>query len=226
MKKYFWILALFLIGFSSFHIMNTSILNTSDSPKKIIKTQGTIVHKSQSELINDSSVIIKGTVKEILPSKWSNPGFKKGSDISNILQTDISINVDEVYKGVPYNSENIIVRIDKGYDDDTVVISDGYPDFAPGENVLLFLSIDDSDVADKNSDYYILTGMIQGKYVREQKLNTAEEIYNCTSGSNEQIKLSQFKNQIYEELVKVKNTPVNKITPEKIQKNNEALFGK
>ena len=42
-------------------------------------------------------------------------------------------------------------------------LPDGYPDFEVNEKVLLFLSRDDSDIA-TDEDYYVLTGMRQGKY--------------------------------------------------------------
>ena len=64
-----------------------------------------------------------------------------------------------------------IVRIDKGEDENTIVSSDGYPDFEVNEKVLLFLSRDDSDIA-TDEDYYVLTGMRQGKYDLSESENS------------------------------------------------------
>ena len=62
-------------------------------------------------------------------------------------------------------------------------ISSGYPDFEKEENVLLFLSRDDSDVA-TDEDYFVLTGMRQGKWnvnneevIAENGIGTISEIY-------------------------------------------------
>lgn len=126
---------------------------------RTVRIQSEIALKSKNDLILDSDIIVRGVVKEVLPSKWSNPGLKKGENIRNILQTDIRIAIDEVFSGTPYD-KSILVRIDKGNTLTTNVISDGYPDFSVGEEVLLFLSRDDGDLANPNENYYVLTGMI------------------------------------------------------------------
>ncbi len=130
--------------------------------KTEINIKGVMPHKTESQMILDSDLIICGKVKKIKESKWSNKDFERGNEIRNILQTDIVINVEKVLSGECDNSE-VIVRIDKGEDENTIVYSEGYPDFTKGEEVLLFLSRDDSDVA-TDEDYYVLTGMKQGKY--------------------------------------------------------------
>ena len=117
---------------------------------------------SESELILRSDLIIEGTVSEIMDSKWSNPNNEKGENFRNVLQTDIVVNIDNYLFG-ERDDNQAIIRIDKGEDENTVVSSDGYPDFEVNEKVLLFLSRDDSDIA-TDEDYYALTGMRQGKY--------------------------------------------------------------
>jgi len=238
MKRTICIICLaFLLGIGTFQIYQHNVLSTANFEKNIIKQSCVIPYKSQSDLTRDSDVIIKGTVKEILPSKWSNPGMKKGDSVRNILQTNVVVNIEEIIKGTPYNSEEINVRINKGETDDDIVISDGYPDFINGEEVLLFLSTDNSDVANKNENYYVLTGMIQGKYTITEKngvINDSEssgkdndKIVSCAydPDSKNQESLSDFKKEIlnikYQE-----HNPVEKMTPEEIEKNNEAVLGK
>ena len=88
----------------------------------------------------------------------------------NILQTDIVVNIDNYLFG-ERDDNQAIVRIDKGEDENTIVSSDGYPDFEVNEKVLLFLSRDDSDIA-TDEDYYVLTGMRQGKYDLSESENS------------------------------------------------------
>ena len=105
-----------------------------------------------------------------MDSKWSNPNNEKGENFRNVLQTDIVVNIDNYLFG-ERDDNQAIVRIDKGEDENTIVSSDGYPDFKVNEKVLLFLSRDDSDIA-TDEDYYVLTGMRQGKYDLSESENS------------------------------------------------------
>ena len=151
----------FLIVVLAIGISVTSFCINS-KPKEVV-VESMIPRLTEQELILNSDLIIAGTVSKLGESKWSNPDFKV-ADKRNILQTDIFVEIDEILYG-EYNKENVVVRIDKGYDKSQKIryISNGYPDFENGENVLLFLSRDDSDVA-TDEDYFVLTGMKQGKW--------------------------------------------------------------
>lgn len=85
------------------------------------------------------------------------------------------------------------------------VNSEGYPDFAPGEKVVLFLSKDDSDVANPNENYYVLTGMIQGKFVADTT-STTERYKMAAPNRDEKIDMSTFNDEIIKELNNAKNT--------------------
>jgi hypothetical protein len=184
------------------------------------KVQSIIIFKSKVELIEDADLIISGKVKDILPSKWSNPDLKKGENIRNILQTDISVKINDIFKGQPYNADSITVRIDKGSADGIKFESDGYPDFKENENVVLFLSKDDSDVANINENYYVLTGMLQGKFSLKDK-----DVYVSAADENTYIDLSTLKNDINKQLEFRKNNPKKTLSPEEIRKMNESVFG-
>ncbi len=151
----------FLIGLLIVVCILTAIYKFT-APKEIVIT-GTIPFRTEQELILKSDLIIEGNVEEIGNGKWSNPDFKEQGK-RNILQTDITVKINSVLSG-EYSSEKVVVRIDKGYDpaSNTKVISDGYPDFKAGEEIVLFLSRDDSDVA-TDENYFVLTGMKQGKW--------------------------------------------------------------
>ena len=214
MKKIVLCCLAFIVGFASFHFIPND---------KIITVSGIYAFKTKAELVDDSSVIIKGTVKEILPSKWSNPDFIKGNNIRNIIQTDIIVNISEVYKGEPYNKESIAVRINKGKVDDTEVVSDGYPDFIIGEEVVLFLSEDEGDLANKEENYYVSTGMLQGKFSLTES-NGNDKTFKNSNGN--EFKLNSIKDEIKNTIDELKNNPISKMTKEEIRKQNEKVFGK
>ena len=58
--------------------------------------------------------------------------MKKGENFRNVLQTDIVVNIDNYLFG-ERDDNQAIVRIDKGEDENTIVSSDGYPDFEVNE---------------------------------------------------------------------------------------------
>lgn len=196
--------------------------------KKTINVHGAIASKTTHDLMVDSDVVIKGTVKEILPSRWSNPESIKGKNVRNIIQTDISVNIDQILKGNPYDYKNIIVRINKGTVKNVEYISEGYPDFKAGEEVVLFLSIDDGDLSkvNTNENYYVLTGMLQGKFTLSNKTTNDEE-FTCSSlNITDKLKLSTLKNNINKAMEEEKLNPRKKLTPEEIKVQNEKLLGK
>ena len=183
----------FLIVVLAIGISVTSFCINS-KPKEVV-VESMIPRLTEQELILNSDLIIAGTVSKLGESKWSNPDFKV-ADKRNILQTDIFVEIDEIFYG-EYNKENVVVRIDKGYDKSQKIryISDGYPDFEKGENVLLFLSRDDSDVA-TDEDYFVLTGMKQGKW----NVNNEEVIAENTDG-----KELRTISAILDEIIKLRN---------------------
>ena len=138
-------------------IMLTATSCGNNAKKEEIVVDGIIPLISESELILRSDLIIEGTVSEIMDSKWSNPNNEKGENFRNILQTDIVVNIDNYLFG-ERDDNQAIVRIDKGEDENTIVSSDGYPDFEVNEKVLLFLSRDDSDIA-TDEDYTYISSM-------------------------------------------------------------------
>lgn len=192
-----------------------------------IHVSGEIPLMGKRELVDNSSTIIKGIVKEVLPSSWSNPVGAKGEFVSNILQTDIKVEVTEVYKNKPY-SDIVTVRIDKGSIGQTVVESEGYPDFLPGENVILFLATDDGDLANSEDDYYVLTGMLQGKFTLDEESTKADLYRNATIGKDtkDTFSISSIQQEIDSILEDLQKNPIERLTPEEIQTQNEVLFGK
>lgn len=85
-----------------------------------------------------------------------------------MIQTDIVVDVEEAVKGTPDQDREVKVRINKGQIGQTKWVSESYSDFATGEEVILFLVPDSSEIGDVNEQYYVLSGMKQGKFVRKE----------------------------------------------------------
>ncbi len=192
--------------------------------KQEVFIDGIIASKNENELILDSDLIVKGQVKEIMKSRWSNEGLVRGADIRNILQTDIVVLVDEVIEG-SLNQKEVRVRINKGEDAKTIVHSDGYPDFVIGEKVLLFLARDDSDVK-TNEDYYVLTGLRQGKYTLKDTSGTTVEKTGVYVNDKGEINVENLKKNIVDVKSANPNYEAEKVAKkQEIRKNNIELFG-
>ena len=136
----------------------------------IMLTATSCGNNTKKEEIVVDGIIPLISESELILRKWSNPNNEKGENFRNVLQTDIVVNIDNYLFG-ERDDNQAIVRIDKGEDENTIVSSDGYPDFEVNEKVLLFLSRDDSDIA-TDEDYYVLTGMRQGKYDLSESENS------------------------------------------------------
>ncbi|WP_269850692.1 hypothetical protein [Methanosarcina horonobensis] len=105
-------------------------------------------------------MIVIGTVKEILPSKWTSVDGKRPNGIDsfsleNSIYTDITISVDKYLKN-PSSSKEVTVRLDGGTVGNDTLETDYEPTFKPGEKVLLFLT----------EDVVISTGNIEPKHLR------------------------------------------------------------
>mgnify|MGYP005843952733 CR=1 FL=1 len=217
MKKYL------LPGLIAVIVLAVIVVVSYSTPKRI-EFLGQYPEKTKKELIGDANVIIRGAVSKIYPGKWSNPGFKRGEGIGNIIQTDIQIQIEEVFKGEPYNKKNVIVRIEEGRVGNTVAESNGYPDFKKGEEAILFLSKDDSDVANPQENYYVLTGAYYGKFaIRSEKVD--DKLF-VMAHDKDSIRLSTFKKEVEDELEYLKNNPKSKMSKEEIRQQNEKVFGK
>lgn len=227
----------------------------STANKKHISVAGIMPYVDEDTLIQRSDLIIKGVVSRVYDSKWSNENQINGEHKRNVLQTDIGIKILDVIKGKPYDNNEVVVRIDKGKTDDTVYESEGYPDFKEGEEVILFLSIDDSDIAEEDENYYVLTGMRQGKFTKDTEsrgelIKSTEGQQEVTTDSQIQVEftkdvesqeqfiqdleekddsaLSICEDDIHTQLNNkrtLRSSEANEMTKEQIRENNRILFG-
>ena len=55
----------------------SSGLKVASSEDKIVSVDGLMPERNKTELVGSSELIVKGVVKEILPSKWTNPNGEK-----------------------------------------------------------------------------------------------------------------------------------------------------
>ncbi len=198
------------LGISQIKTFKSDDKSNNKSDDKMV-ISGKKKKKSLNDLVVESELIVKGTVEELLNSKWTNPNKKDG--IRNTLVKDTKIKINKTFKGKPYNNNYILVRTEGGKTDNLEIISDGYPDFTKGEEIILFLSKDDSDFAISSENYYVLTGMVQGKF----KFNKNTLKYENYKENFDIIKLNN--------LIENPKPQPNKLTKEQIEKQNKNFFG-
>ncbi|ABE52121.1 hypothetical protein [Methanococcoides burtonii] len=125
---------------------------------------------SYEDLSDRSDVILIGTVKEILPSKWNTAdGTRPTDDIydlgwHDVLYTDVIISVDGYLKN-PLPKKEVIVRIQGGSDDYVTIDVEDESSFSLGERVFLYLNNDTwTDTKDLGPEHFVVTGASQGKF--------------------------------------------------------------
>jgi len=105
---------------------------------------------SDSEVIDQSDLIIKGRVKEILPTEWTTPDGRPVTH-NNIFEADtfslfhsVVVEVDETYKGELQTNEIIIHKL--GGTSGNIKVITSNPNYYENEGVILYLKegIDDS----------------------------------------------------------------------------------
>ncbi len=125
---------------------------------------------SYEDLSDRSDVILIGTVKEILPSKWNTAdGTRPTDDIydlgwHDVLYTDVMISVDGYLKN-PLPEKEVIVRIQGGSDGYVSIDVEDESSFSLGERVFLYLNNDTwADTKDFGPEHFVVTGASQGKF--------------------------------------------------------------
>ncbi len=165
-----------VLVFSAFISINSSQGNVGSSVEQnngeavTIKKSYELIAFSHNDLSKKSNIIVTGTVKEILPSKWNTPdGTKpdkaiKDLNSDDIIYTDVTISVDKYLKN-PQNSQEVIVRILGGNVNKDAMSAEDEPSFKVGEKVLLYLG-EDTDQATKNvgPQHFAVIGHSQGKF--------------------------------------------------------------
>lgn len=172
---------------------NTKLAN-NDMPL-YSKSSASLPLLDTEELSNRSEMIVIGTVKEILPSKWTSADGKRPNGIDsfsleNSIYTDVTISVDKYLKN-PSSSKEVTVRIDGGTVGNDTLETDYEPTFKPGEKVLLFLT-DDVVTSTSNIEpkHLRVTGCMLGKFtltddgkaVRRDKTVSQDELLSKIKG--------------------------------------------
>lgn len=124
---------------------------------------------SYDYLSQRSDVMLTGTVKEILPSKWNTADGKRPHDSAkdfewhDMIYTDVVVTVDDYLKN-PSKEGEVIVRVFAGTVDGDAMIADEEPTFENGEKVFLYL-VEDEWEHTKNlgPKHYLVLGSMQGK---------------------------------------------------------------
>ena len=198
-------LASFIIGVIAFVLI----------PKtEVVHMEASYAHRSEKDLVDLADTIIRGKVKEQLPSKQGAPG------LSNLIYTDTIVAVEEIYKGVPY-SDLISIRKKGGKVGNVIAIYE-YGSFEVEEEVILFLVKDDRGFIDE--DYYFTVGGPQGMFHLKEN-EVGEQIFESRLGRYT-LKRSSVKKQIENTMKELEENPITRMTREEIDKANESVFGK
>ncbi|MGB9928667.1 MAG: hypothetical protein ACPK85_09720 [Methanosarcina sp.] len=161
------------------------------------EARGLLAALNDEQLNNYSDIIMIGTVKEILPSKWNSadgkrPGNIKKFSIHNFIYTDVVVNVDRYLKN-QLPSEVITVRLDGGTVGKDTFIMSGEANLKLGEKVLLYLQKDTNpDIKDIGPEHYRVTGGLQGKFtlddngkaIRPDKSTTLDKLLSTTKNES------------------------------------------
>jgi len=138
-------------------------LNTEDQPPVTMYMYGILEKLSYDELKSQSNVVLIGTVKEELPSKWNtSDGERPNKSIEDLdvggkdfVYTDVVILVDQ-YLMNSLDSKEVTVRVIGGTVGKDVFEVEDEPSFKQNEKVLLY-------IRGENSPFEV-TGALQGKF--------------------------------------------------------------
>lgn len=137
-----------------------SEVNSDQHSKTVLHAQELLPFFEKNQLVNDSDVIIFGTVLSQEVQK----------DFKGHPATDTFIQVETVYKGEP--AETVEVRASGGETDDMIyVVNEGPLTFDIGEEVVVFLSHNKGSLPDKDYFGYYVVGLTQGKFSVDTQSN-------------------------------------------------------
>ncbi|MCC6297668.1 MAG: hypothetical protein IT314_00105 [Anaerolineales bacterium] len=136
-------------------IFALGLLSISISSKKgqdeiiTISVHGSLETKTIDDLIDESELIVIGTVDTILPSRWKVPGGELPRELSvNVILenrisivTDHLISIERLLKG-SYQESVVRVRAFKGEIDQVRFVSSSEPSYELGQSYVLFLMKD------------------------------------------------------------------------------------
>lgn len=126
--------------------------------KTIIQSDRLMAKMEKNQLVNESHLIVAGTVLSQEVTK----------DFTGFPVTDTQIQVEHVYKGKA--ASTVEVRVAGGETEDMIyeVSEDAGPTFEIGERVVVFLSDNKGKIPDPDSFGYFVVGQGQGKFRIEQ----------------------------------------------------------
>lgn len=144
-------------------------LSSSNAPVTI-GVSSLVEYLSPDNLTEDSDLVLIGSVKEILPAKWSPPDGKEPlnpiEDLGPyvVIYRDVVVSVDEYLKN-PLSSNEVTVRTQGGTIGNLTMDAEDEPSFETGEKVLLYL-VEDTYPATKalGPEHYVIYGCFQGKF--------------------------------------------------------------
>lgn len=130
--------------------------------KIMIQSNIQIVKFDKNQLVNESDVIISGTVISQEVQK----------NFEGFPATDTTIKVQNVLKGNP--GETVEIRVDGGETEDMIYELDKSmnPDLQINQEVIVFLSANKGSRTDKDEFGYYIVGQSQGKFIIADQSNS------------------------------------------------------
>lgn len=140
----------------------------------------------------EADIILTGTVKEILPSRWNSVDCKRPHESIDDFEwhdeiyTDVIISVDEYLKN-ELQEEEVTVRVLTGTVGNDTSTADYEASFQKGEKVFLYLIEDEWEYTkDLGPEHYFVLGSVQGKFtltedgkaIRPDMDTTLEDVMN------------------------------------------------
>lgn len=168
---------------------------------EIIAVSRTYQNYSQEEYMKLADLVVAVKVIKNVETKYTNPDFTIKSAIneneiaSNHLVTYSLVKVKEVIKGDVNVDEEILIREYGGKHGNSKTIVDNSEVVKKGEEYIMFLFNDTSDIVDSSKEYYVLTNPYRSKF----KYNKDTNDYFNVNDNSRKLTIQDFKT-MYEEL--------------------------
>lgn len=177
---------------------------TKDVPATTVTVTGVMEKKELPDLLEDSSLVIRGTVSDI-----SAPFQIEGVGGGVSVFTDYKITVRETFRGEAFDT--VTVRLQGGQAGDLNVECPDEPKLAENNNYVLFLYQPGRGGGyNTEGDYYYITGLNQGVFERNPLPRAGQEIYTAMSPESTEITQIEFSQELETANTEI---PVNKNAP-------------
>lgn len=150
---------------------------------------------SQKEYMELADLVVAVEVIKNVETKYTNPDFTIKSALNeneparNVLVTYSLVKIKDVIKGDVTVNDKVLIREFGGQYGNTTTIVDETEVVKPGEEYVMFLFRDNSDIADKTKDYYELANPYRSKF----QYDKSTKLYVNVNDKSRQLTIEDFK---------------------------------